>query len=337
MATIKDISKRCGVSPATVSKALNGYGDISEETKQKILAAATELHYTPNAAARQLKTNTSHNIGVVFVDQTGSGLAHEYFSQILDSAKAEAEKRGYDITFISENVGYGSYLEHCRYRNCDGVLVVSDDFTTRQIQELINSDVPTVIIDYVFDNHSSILSDNMDGKYLLTKYLIERGHTKIAYIHGEITSVTNKRLSGFYKACMEAGIRIPDDYMITAKFHDPDSSAEATKQLMRLKVPPTAIMYPDDYSYLGGLRMLEKLGISIPDVVSVVGYDGIGLSQVIRPRLTTYYQNAPEIGRRSAEKLIETIEHRKSCIPEAIRVSGKLLEGQTVRDLTAMQ
>lgn len=121
MATIKDISKRCGVSPATVSKALNGYGDISEETKQKILAAATELHYTPNAAARQLKTNTSHNIGVVFVDQTGSGLAHEYFSQILDSAKEEAEKRGYDITFISENVGYGSYLEHCRYRNCDEI------------------------------------------------------------------------------------------------------------------------------------------------------------------------------------------------------------------------
>ena len=83
--------------------------------------------------------------------------------------------------------------------------------------------------------------------------------------------------------------------------------------------------------------MLEKLGISIPDDVSDVGYDGIGLSQVIRPRLTTYYQNAPEIGRRSAEKLIETIEHRKSCIPEAIRVSGKLLEGQTVRDLTAGQ
>ena len=81
--------------------------------------------------------------------------------------------------------------------------------------------------------------------------------------------------------------------------------------------------------------MLEKLGISVPDDVSVVGYDGIELSQVIRPRLTTYYQNAPEIGRKSAQKLIEAIENKKSSIPEEIRVSGQLMEGQTVRDLTA--
>ena len=90
--TIKDISKKCGVSPATVSKALNGYGDISEATRELIQKTAQEMHYLPNAAARQLKTNTSHNIGIVYVDQTGSGLAHEYFSGVIDSAKEEAEK-----------------------------------------------------------------------------------------------------------------------------------------------------------------------------------------------------------------------------------------------------
>ena len=104
MVTIKDISKQCGVSPATVSKALNGYGDISSETAEMIRRTAQEMHYMPNAAARQLKTNMSHNIGVLFVDDTMSGLTHEYFSAILNSAKEEAERLGYDITFISRNV-----------------------------------------------------------------------------------------------------------------------------------------------------------------------------------------------------------------------------------------
>ena len=87
MVTIKDISKALGVSPATVSKALNGYSDINPQTAERIRAAAKEMHYLPNIAARQLKTNRSHNIGVLFVDETNSGLTHEYFAAILNSAK----------------------------------------------------------------------------------------------------------------------------------------------------------------------------------------------------------------------------------------------------------
>ena len=90
MATIKDISNKCGVSPATVSKALNGYTDVSKETVELIRRTAEEMHYMPNAAARLLKTNISHNIGVLFVDDSHCGLTHEYFSRILNSAKEEA-------------------------------------------------------------------------------------------------------------------------------------------------------------------------------------------------------------------------------------------------------
>ncbi len=331
--TIKDISKKCGVSPATVSKALNGYGDISEATRELIQKTAQEMHYLPNAAARQLKTNTSHNIGIVYVDQTGSGLAHEYFSGVIDSAKEEAEKSGYDITFISSSIGYGSYVEHCRYRKCDGVLIVSDDFMSRQVQELVNSEIPTVIIDYIFDGHSSVLSKNVDGSYALTKYLIGKGHRKIAFIHGETTSVTSKRLSGFYNACSEEGIKIPEDYMIEARYHDPSASAEATRKLMMLRTPPTAIMYPDDYSYLGGMMELERLNLSIPEDVSVVGFDGIHLSQVLRPKLTTYYQDAPKIGKISAKKLIHTIEHKKTSVAEELEIPGKLLIGGSVAQI----
>ena len=142
MVTIKDISKKCGVSPATVSKALNGYDDISEETIRLVRQTASELNYTPNAAARLLKTSISHNIGVLFVDDTMSGLTHEYFSYILNSVKEEAEISGYDITFISQKLGKRkmSFLQHCLYRNCDGVVIASVNFDSKAVHELINSE-----------------------------------------------------------------------------------------------------------------------------------------------------------------------------------------------------
>ena len=335
MVTIKDISKQCGVSPATVSKALNGYGDISTETAEMIRQTAQEMHYMPNAAASQLKTNMSHNIGVLFVDDTMSGLTHEYFSAILNSAKEEAERLGYDITFISRNVGgnNSSFVEHCRYRKCDGVLIASVDFLSDQVRELVESEFPTVTIDYSFNNQSSVVSDNVEGAYRLTEYLLEKGHRKIAFIHGEKTSVTEKRLVGFFRACEDYGIDIPEEYVLEARYHDPKVCEVLTEQLMKMEDPPTVIMYPDDYSYLGGLRQLEKMGLSVPEDVSAAGYDGINISQVLRPRLTTYYQDAEMIGKKSMQKLVETIENKRTCIVEQIMVSGKLLEGHSVKQL----
>ena len=113
--SLKDIASRCGVSVATVSKALNNAPDISEETRERVRTAADEMGYLANAAARMLKTHRSYNIGVLFVDQRSSGLAHEYFSSVLDSLRVEAERSGYDITFINRNVGMKptSYLQHC--------------------------------------------------------------------------------------------------------------------------------------------------------------------------------------------------------------------------------
>lgn len=333
MVTIKDISKKCGVSPATVSKALNGYGDVSASTLERVRKAADELHYMPNVAARLLKTNRSYNIGVVFEDETLSGLTHDYFSKILNSAKLELEKHGYDITFIGQRVGGSSFLEHVRYRKCDGVLIANVNFAADSVQELVRSEIPTITIDYVFDNVSSVLSDNVEGEYLLTKYLLDYGHKKIAFIHGEMTSVTSKRLSGFYRAFSEYGLEVPEGYVMEGRYHEASVSAELTKKLMELKEPPTAILYPDDFAYIGGMNQLEKMGIRIPDDVSVVGYDGINLSQVIRPRLTTYRQNTDAIGIESARKLIEIIDQGKGAVAEQIMVSGQLVEGKSVKRL----
>ena len=128
--TIKELSARCGLSVSTVSKALNDYPDVSEETRQQVRAVADEMGYRPNAIARSLKIGRTFNLGVLYSDDTESGFTHSYFSPVLQSFKQEAERRGYDITFITHNMGHSkmTYLEHCRYRNVDGVCIVCSHF-----------------------------------------------------------------------------------------------------------------------------------------------------------------------------------------------------------------
>ena len=335
MVTITDISRECGVSRATVSKALNGAPDISAETAKRIRETAKRMGYLPNAAARALKMGRSYNIGVLFSDATGGGISHEYFSRILESVKAEAERLGYDITFISKDIGAMDmdYYEHAKYRNCDGVFIASADFTDPAISRLCTSEIPTVTLDYSFDSRSSIISDNVNGMETLVRFVYENGHRKIAFIHGEMTSVTQKRLASFRKTCAALGIAVPPEYVREAVYHDPRSSGLATRAILQLNERPTCIFYPDDLSFLGGMSELEKHGLSIPGDVSVVGYDGIPLSQVLRPRLSTYRQAAERIGEEAAKALIDEIEHPDTWIPQQITVEGELLKGDTVRNI----
>ena len=118
MVSMKDIAKECGVSVATVSKALNDYSDIGKPTREKVRATAARLGYYPNSSARALKTKRSYNLAVLFTDEQNSGLTHDFYSHVLESFKAEAERNGYDITFATERIATRktSYLEHCRDR-----------------------------------------------------------------------------------------------------------------------------------------------------------------------------------------------------------------------------
>ncbi len=335
MITIKDISRACGVSPSTVSKVLNGYKDISRETMDLVFRTAAEMGYTPNAAARQLKTNRSNNIGVLFVDEMESGLRHEYFSAVLNSVKEEAERRGYDITFISQNLGGRSmsYLDHCRYRKCDGVIIACVDFSESRVLELVHSDIPVVTVDYVFNQRGAVISDNVRGMRDLVTYIYNQGHRSIAYIHGEMTSVTRNRLAGFHRTCEELGIRVPEGFVRQARYHDPASSARATRELLEEKERPTCIIYPDDFSFIGGRNVLASAGLSVPEDISVAGYDGIVLSQVIRPALTTLEQDTGALGRRSVQMLIDAIENPKTCLPRQELIPGRLLPGGSVKKL----
>ncbi len=335
MVSMKDIALRCNVSVATVSKALSGRSDIGEETRRRVCKAADEMGYLSNAAARALKTNRTYNIGVLFVDEQHSGLTHEYFSAILQSFKVEAEKQGYSITFINRYVGVRqtTYLQHCQYRGLDGVLIASVDFEDPEVLELAGSQLPIVTIDHIYNNHTAILSDNVGGMHDLVQYIYDKGHRKLGMIQGEDTNVTRNRVTSFYRTCMELGIEVPDAYVKQGRYHDPEACAAATEELLALPDPPTCILFSDDFSGIGGLDVIRNAGLEIPGDISVAGYDGIRLSQVLNPHLTTCWQDTDTIGRLSAEHLIRAIEEPKTTLPEQIMVSGKILEGDSVKDL----
>ena len=335
MVSIKDVAIRCGVSVATVSKAINDQSDISQDTKEIVRRTAKEMGYFPNSSARALKTKRSYNLGVLFKDEAQSGLVHEYFARLLDSFKVKAEKCGYDITFISRHTGYQnmSYYEHSKYRGVDGVVIACIDFLDPGITELIYGDLPVVTIDHVFDNRIAIISDNVKGMRDLITYLYQMGHRKIAYIHGADSSVTQNRVGSFHQTLGELGIKVSDDYVKSGIYHDPDTAAVLTRELLELEERPTCILYPDDFSCIGAINVIKDYGLQIPQDISIVGYDGILMSQMYDPRLTTLQQNTAALGRSAAEKLITLIENPRETIIERVVVEGKVLEGNSVCNL----
>ncbi len=334
MVSLKDIATECGVSVATVSKALNDLNDVGQETKERIREAARTLGYFPNSSARTLKTNRSYNIGVLFVDEAQSGLTHDYFAHVLDSFKRTVEAQGYDITFINSTHNNNmSYLEHSRYRGVDGVVIACVDFFDPQVMDLIRSQIPVVTIDHVFDYRIAVLSDNIQGMHDLVEYVCDKGHRKIAYIAGDDTSVTKNRVGSFYRSLEKREISIPDEYLLYSTYRNPDLAYLRTKKLLALPVPPTCIMYCDDYSAMGGINAIREAGLKIPDDISVVGYDGSYIAQILEPKLTTLKQDTERIGRVAAEKLIHLIENPKTTLIQRMVIDGQLLEGGSVADL----
>lgn len=332
---MKDIALRCGVSMSTVSKALNGRVDVGAAKKEQILKVAKELGYTANSAARALKTNRTYSIGIVFTDLSNSGFMHEFFASTLNHFRMEAERRGYDITFISENMGPANtgYLQHALARGLDGVAIICADFFDPKIQELVRSNLPIISLDHAFNNRAAILSDNMRGMESLVRYVYGKGHRRIAYIHGNPTAVTENRLIGFYRACEALGLAIPNEYITECEYHEPVSCHEATKRLLALPERPTCILFSDDYSYIGGINAIYEAGLRVPEDISIVGYDGIHMAKMVSPKLTTWQQNTAELGRLAAERLIDRIEHPHTTPPKHITVQGRLLEGETVRQI----
>lgn len=327
---------KCGVSVSTVSKALNGYQDISEETRALVLRYASEMGYFPDANARALKMKKTCNIGVLYMDSSNQSLRNEYFAHILASFKEKVAKRGYDLTFIEHNIGNRkmSYLEHCRQRNFDGICIVCvAEFNDPELLELTNSDIPTVAIDHVFNGAISILSDNINGMKELIQYIIDQGHKDIAFIHGTKSSVTHNRLVSFHNIMRENNLPVHQEYILEGEYRSVSETERLTEELLNLPNRPTCIIAPDDYSALGVLNVASRRGLKIPDDLSVAGFDGIPFTKVLEPKLTTVRQDVDKIGAVAAKQLINLIESPMTTSLESICLQTQLIKGGTVKKL----
>ncbi|MCD8336184.1 MAG: LacI family transcriptional regulator [Lachnospiraceae bacterium] len=333
MVSMKEIAAACGVSVATVSKALSDHRDIGEKTKKQVRETADRMGYLPNMSARYLKTNRSYNIGVLFEDAAHSGLTHDFFSGVLESLKITAESRGFDITFLNTTSADISYVERAQYRGFDGVAIACFDYSNPKILELLQSSVKVVTVDYIADNRTAVVSDNTSGMTQLMKYILEQGHRKIAYIHGDEGRVTRQRLASYYCCMEEYGAAVPDEYIQPSLYRDRQLAYQKTEELLSLREPPTCILYPDDVATFGGINAIRARGLRVPEDISVAGYDGIRALQYSEPRLTTVRQDMEALGRLAAESLIAEIERPMLTAPVIHTVPGSLLKGQTVKKI----
>lgn len=337
MVSIKDIARRCGVSSATVSKALNDCSDISARTKKKVRAVADELGYFPNSSAKALKTNKTNTIGVIYNNRLGNGLRHPYFSAVIQGFKEAVEEKGYDIIFIGEIKDEKplTYYEHCRHRNVEGVLVACADFYDSQIGEVLRSDLPSVVIDFFSRREHSVCSDNRQGMRDILEYVYEMGHRKIGYIYGDTSLITTVRLDTFTETMKQLGVPLVLDYIKQGKYSEAERSEELVSEMLSLYEPPTCILMPDDISAFGGIKAARKLGLRIPEDISFVGFDGVMMGQIIEPKLTTVLQNTTELGRRAADLLLSRIKGEEiSELKKHTLIETSLIKGQTVARLT---
>ena len=331
MVRLKDIAEACGVSVATVSRALNGLRRDDGKTTVLIRQTAQEMGYVPNAAALALKTRRSNTIGILYEDH----LDHEYFSSLLDDLRREAGKMGYHLALLSgSDPDQETYYEQARRRNLDGVVIIQADFESAEVTRLVTGSLPLVIIDHLYEGCICVGNDNEESIRQIVRHVWECGHRRIGYITGEPGVVTRERLSGFYRACAELGICVPEGSVLEGRFRAPEECARHIRELMAGPVGATCILCPDDFSCIGAMWTLKEEGISIPEQVSLVGYDGIRMGQMLRPRLTTYRQDTAGIAAETMRLLSGAIESPDRWYTRKAIVSGKLLEGETVLNLS---
>ncbi len=310
---ISDVAKKCGVAPSTVSKVINEYNYVKDETRQRVLKTIDEMGYQPNATASTLKSHKSWIIGVIY-DEYDTGLLHPLFTNILDSFKTVMEENGYTLMYLTHKLHnvYRTYLQHCEYRNVDAVIISTsvlkqEEDTINEIKKLLASGVPCVSIDHMEEGLYSVVSDNFKGGYNATKYLIEQGHTKIVHVNASTGLYTGKgRYDGYKKALEEAGIPFNEDYVIEADFFVEEGQRVADI-IAQLETQPTAIFAAGDEIAYGIILRLQELGKKIPDDISIVGFDDIYMSKWFHGGLTTVRQQQDVIGRRAAQILLQKI------------------------------
>lgn len=318
-ATIKDIARIVGVSPTAVSRALNGCPDIGEETRRKILEVARQLDYHPNAIARGLVKRRTNTIGLFVLGRGAHGFndpfAYEVIAGVMDGASAE----GYDLVLFaadsdapSRGFGRSGYIAKAKERRVDGLIIMGIRTDDPAIPGLASSTLPVVLLDVDVKGPrvGVVTSDNAAGARQAVQYLISLGHRRIAMINGHpFATVSAERLSGYKMALERAGIAYDESLVFTGNFTG-ESGGAAVRHFWNELPPelrPTALFAASDLMAIGAMRELREMGISVPDQVSIVGFDDIAPASHVDPPLTTVRQDRRGMGAAASRMLVSMI------------------------------
>lgn len=310
--TLRDIAARVGVSVAAVSRALNGHPDVSESTRRRVVRAARQLNYWPNAAARTLATRRSHLIGVYFLAPEGRPRFSDPFaSTVVDGVLEGLCAAGYDLLFFGpgSTTSDRSFLDLAIHRQVDGAIFLGLRTDDPRWEELARLPIPSVSLDVPLPAGRSMCvgCDHVEGSALAAEHLLQLGHRRLAMINGYAAApVSWERLTGFSSRLRAAGIDLPAERVVVGDFTE-QGGYRAAMELLGLPDPPTAIFAASDIMALGALRAARELSVRVPQELSVVGYDDIDDSARAVPPLTTIHQPRREIGLAAATAVVQLI------------------------------
>jgi LacI family transcriptional regulator len=336
VATLKDVAKRSGLSVGTVSRYINGM-DIKEKNRLKVEEAIRFFDFHVNQIARTLKTNRTHTVGVVIPN-----LKDIYATTIIKSIEEELYACGYNIFVCdaSDSVQIETEkIEILQEKMVDGLILypVTEDLRhlSSAFSNALSKKTPCVVLDV--QSHGCdcdhVLVDNADAAKTATEYLIRRGHRKIAVITGKSGYYTaDQRLNGYQSALREAGIPLQNEYVKAYGFTEKDGY-DSFVSLMRADAPPTALLVCNYYTTIGAMKAAYELELPIPERVSLIGYDSLGVSQITRPALTLVVQPMEEMGRAAARLLYRRMSGDDSGFPQTIFLKAGLMEKNSVRTL----
>lgn len=330
--TIHDVARVAGVGIGTVSRVINNNPNVRAATRAKVLAAIEHLNYKPDPIARSMISRRTGSVGVVVPFFT-----RPFFMEVLRSIETALAQYGcdfvlYNVKTDAQRDRYFSDLP--MHRKVDGLLVLSltpDDAFASNFREV---GLPVVLLDAYSPLLTSLVVNNVEGAYQAVKFLIGLGHRRIGFINGIIEgnfkfNQANDRLIGLHRAFGEAGIQFEPELALMAEW-DRAGGREAALQLLARQPRPTALFVASDVQAVGALEAAKLLTLAVPEDVSVMGYDGVELSEFLA--LSTVQQPLRQLGETGVRKLLELIENPGQP-PELIRFDTTIIERQTTAPL----
>ncbi len=306
--SIVDIAEKAGVSVATVSRALNNKGPVSAKTKARIQQIANQFNYTPNVSARGLSSQKTETIGLILPE-----LADEFFMDILRGVDEAASRSGYYVMVSSSHSRRDmveTMLEFMSGSRVDGVILMAP-MLHRNFRDMIDRVSRPLVLLNNYDkipNTTCINIKNFQGAFAMTEHLIKQGHKRIALIKGpEGNNDARQRMLGFQEAMVKNNLELDSDLIVSGDFSS-KSGYFAFMRLMNAEHKPDAIFALNDMMAIGCFEAAHQNNLTIPQDVSLVGFDDIYMTRFLNPRLTTVHTPIMELGQRAVNYLLKMIK-----------------------------